>query len=101
MNELYKSKLGDLKSKKEWLEWAYEFYREIGTSVPSNVFERVVKVLKLELVEDLAAEGEAQVKKYESKTYGRPPERAYDKFICASEYPEVNTNLERIEWFEE
>lgn len=92
MERLFKSKLGELRTEKEWRDWAMNLYAEIGTTVPSNFWERVQKVLKLEEVEP---QGETLIKKQESQTYGASPRRGYDS------YPEAYSNLERIEWFEE
>lgn len=76
MRLLYKSKLGEVKTKQEWLLWGEDFYNKIchyETRVkrPKNIWERIVKVLKLEEVGYL--------------------DEGY------SQYPELNENNER-EW---
>lgn len=59
MHELYESRLGEIKTKEEWLMWADTFYERINTNLevpfkqPKNIWQRMQKVLRLTLVTDL------------------------------------------------
>lgn len=59
MNTYYKSKLGEVLTKEDWLEWGAKFYRYVEIEAPSNVWERLVKVLKLKKVSLILEESEA------------------------------------------
>lgn len=51
----YKSKTGSVRSKEDWLTWAYRIWREDGQKseeVPADIWERCVKVLGLKEVQD-------------------------------------------------
>ena len=53
---LYRSKLGEENTKEGWLKWAKSVYKEIKYSdlgkgnLPTELWERVIRLLKLEVV---------------------------------------------------
>lgn len=52
MYTLYKSKAGEIRSRKEWQEWIDQFYSwdESVIAIPKDQWERTVRVLGLEEV---------------------------------------------------
>ncbi len=47
MDDLYESKLGEIKTKKEWIDWSKDFYSKLDIKEPLNYFQRMEKVLGL------------------------------------------------------
>ena len=50
MTTYYKSKLGETLAKEDWMVWGKSFYAHVESEVPANMWERIVKVLKLKKV---------------------------------------------------
>jgi len=98
----YRSKLGEVKTKQEWLTWADEFYASLGVDKQVNIkkpvdyWERVQKVLKLLPVQDNEIQYTSPVLTQEQHTYGDVQNRSYQQFLTDyAQHPEADPNLIR------